>query len=296
MAGNYTHTTRTIGTVLTAAIYNGDHQKHIDSRVPANVDDYSSTISQYQLIEDPGEVGSESLAVNLAGELTRLRFAIKDVKAFIAQATPAQWYSDITLPDANPVGMVVMYAAGGALPAGYLECDGSAISRTTYAGLFAVAGTTFGAGDGSTTFNLPDYRGRYLIDGGAPGGGLSTRTVGTTGGSETATVSSAQMASHNHQISGSHSHTAGMAAELSPHSHAIQGTLASGGADNALQLSTANNLGTAIQLTTDAGGSHTHSLTAIATVASGATIDSAGSGAGHTNVQPALPMRFLVKV
>ena len=50
----------------------------------------------------------------------------------------------------------------GTAPTGYLECDGSAISRTTYAALFAVIGDDYGAGDGSTTFNLPDFRGRFL--------------------------------------------------------------------------------------------------------------------------------------
>lgn len=49
-----------------------------------------------------------------------------------------------------------------AVPSGYLECNGAAVSRTTYAALFAVISTTYGAGDGSTTFNLPDYRGRFL--------------------------------------------------------------------------------------------------------------------------------------
>lgn len=56
-----------------------------------------------------------------------------------------------------PVGTIIPFA-GNSVPQGYLLCDGSAISRTTYASLFAVIGTIYGAGDGSTTFNLPDYR------------------------------------------------------------------------------------------------------------------------------------------
>lgn len=59
-----------------------------------------------------------------------------------------------------PVGAIIEYAAT-APPAGYLECDGAALSRATYAALFAIIGTTFGAGDGSTTFNLPDRRGVF---------------------------------------------------------------------------------------------------------------------------------------
>ena len=60
-----------------------------------------------------------------------------------------------------PSGMLSPFAMSTA-PTGWLECDGSAISRTTYAALFAAIGTTYGAGDGSTTFNLPDLRGEFL--------------------------------------------------------------------------------------------------------------------------------------
>ena len=62
---------------------------------------------------------------------------------------------------AVPAGAVFYFAANSA-PSGYLEADGAAISRTTYSALFAVVGTTFGSGDGSTTFNLPDLRGEFL--------------------------------------------------------------------------------------------------------------------------------------
>lgn len=63
--------------------------------------------------------------------------------------------------DAVPSGAVFYFAATTA-PAGYLVCNGSTISRTTYAALFAVIGTTFGAGDGATTFRLPDLRGEFI--------------------------------------------------------------------------------------------------------------------------------------
>ena len=61
----------------------------------------------------------------------------------------------------NPSGMIITFA-GSTAPTGYLACDGSAVDRTTYADLFAVCGTTYGAGDGSTTFNLPDLRGEFI--------------------------------------------------------------------------------------------------------------------------------------
>lgn len=79
-------------------------------------------------------------------------------------------------------GIIQMFG-GSTPPAGWLLCDGSAVSRTTYATLFAAIGTTWGAGDGSTTFNLPDLRGRAPIGAGT-GSGLTARTLGGKLGSE----------------------------------------------------------------------------------------------------------------
>ena len=91
-----------------------------------------------------------------------------------------------------PTGTVIAFA-GASPPAGYLSCDGSAVSRTTYAALFAVISTTWGVGDGVTTFNVPDLRGRQLIGSGT-GAGLTARTLGTQNiGAETVTLSTANM-------------------------------------------------------------------------------------------------------
>lgn len=62
--------------------------------------------------------------------------------------------------NSSPAGTVIFYAASTA-PSGFLKANGAAVSRTTYASLFAAIGTTFGAGDGSTTFNVPDLRGEF---------------------------------------------------------------------------------------------------------------------------------------
>ena len=102
--------------------------------------------------------------------------------------------------DSTPIGAVQAYA-GSTAPRGWLICDGSAVSRTTYSELFEVIGTTYGSGNGSTTFNLPDLRGRVPI-----GSGLGTasdatsRTLGQSGGSERVTLSVEQIPSHNHAI------------------------------------------------------------------------------------------------
>lgn len=71
-------------------------------------------------------------------------------------------------PVQNPKGTVIAFA-GNSAPAGYLICNGAAVSRTTYAGLFAVIGTTYGAGDGSTTFNLPNLTDKFIQGSGTAG-------------------------------------------------------------------------------------------------------------------------------
>lgn len=68
----------------------------------------------------------------------------------------------------------VVWCAGNITPAGTLYCDGSAVSRTTYAELFSAIGTTYGAGDGSTTFNLPDLRGQFVRGTGGSAAALGT--------------------------------------------------------------------------------------------------------------------------
>lgn len=94
MPALYSHTTRASGTVLTAAIYNGDHENHITNGVPAQLDDYSVNATEMRLTNDPGEDGAESLATSLGGELERLRFAIAEAKkGFNTDTAPTRWYS-----------------------------------------------------------------------------------------------------------------------------------------------------------------------------------------------------------
>jgi microcystin-dependent protein len=95
-------------------------------------------------------------------------------------------------------GVIVAYGSSTA-PTGWLSCDGSAVSRSTYANLFAIIGTTYGTGDGSTTFNLPDSRGRTYIGSGTSDP-LTARSVGDTGGEENHAITEAELASHNHHL------------------------------------------------------------------------------------------------
>lgn len=92
-----------------------------------------------------------------------------------------------------------MMFAGGLVPQGWLRCDGSEVSRVTYAQLFAEIGTTYGSGDNVTTFNLPDLGGRFPLGQGS-GVGLTTRNLGSRGGEEDVTLTVAEMPSHTHDI------------------------------------------------------------------------------------------------
>lgn len=117
------------------------------------------------------------------------------------------------------IGVVKMFA-GSSAPEGYLLCDGSAVSRSTYSDLFAVIGETYGVGDGSTTFNIPDLRARMPIgfnDDGDLGSGDSIRTnkaLASTGGESVHTLTEAQLPLHSHSQT-IHSH------QLNNHTHSL---------------------------------------------------------------------------
>lgn len=107
------------------------------------------------------------------------------------QATAGQAYVDSRMPTGS-----VLAFAGSSAPAGWLLCYGQAVSRATYAGLYAVIGTTYGTGDGSTTFNLPDLRGRTVAGldnmGGSDADRLSWQNVLGTVGVSSTTVDSGE--------------------------------------------------------------------------------------------------------
>lgn len=185
--------------------------------------------------------------------------------------TDAATVSQISGTASIPIGVVVDYW-GTTPPEGYLFAAGQEISRSTYADLFAVIGTTAGAGNGSTTFNLPDYRGRI-------GAGrenmttpattrlntLSSSTLGASGGAQAHTLTTAQLASHSHAVTDpGHSHTY------------FRNTGDSGfvGVDPVPTTPTSSSSGSAT---------------------TGITIANSGSGEAHNNVQPTIICNKIIR-
>ena len=134
-----------------------------------------------------------------------------NVQAANAKVCASAFYGDGTnLTGAMPTGAILPYAVSAA-PTGFVLCNGAALSRSTYATLFAVVSSLYGDGDGSSTFNVPDLRGRYIAgwDVSATASSVLTSvtvgmvintTMANTGGIQAVTLTEAQMPSHVHAL------------------------------------------------------------------------------------------------
>ncbi len=126
------------------------------------------------------------------------------------------WAAIVT---SEPTGSILAYAGTNA-PSGYLLCDGSAVSRTTYSVLFTLIGTTYGAGDGSTTFNVPDLRGRAAVGYAASGGHADVSALANNEGVALAS----RRPKHDHTIT----RTANVTLSDPGHNHELRNTQGSG--------------------------------------------------------------------
>jgi len=106
---------------------------------------------------------------------------------------PAINGANLTGIEGTATGTIVSWSTAS-IPSGFLECDGTAVSRSTYSALFTAIGTTYGSGDGSSTFTLPNMQDKVQV------GKSSGKALASTGGSETHTLSSSELASHSHNF------------------------------------------------------------------------------------------------
>jgi microcystin-dependent protein len=182
--------------------------------------------------------------------------------------------------------------AANTAPTGWLLCNGSAVSRTTYADLFTAIGTTYGVGDGSTTFNIPDLRGRVPV--GADSSQTEFDALGETGGAKTVTLTEAQIPSHLHSVDPpSANFTSGNESANHTHSFSFTETTNSEG-DGAGRYDSSGNTSQGTQTYTTGGisANHTHTTTVnIAAFNSAST----GGGLAHNNLQPYLVLNYIIK-
>ena len=172
MAGNYSITTRADGLILTGAIYNADHQNHVDNATPTGLDDYSLDVAQMRTQTDPGTSGSESLATSVAGEIARLRFVlarlIDKTYWYDVPAASAVISGNITLTDADfslqNVNKLITANADITLP---LANTVSSIKRALFknTGSFTVNFLRAGSDtiDGRTSYRLPPLASVELV-------------------------------------------------------------------------------------------------------------------------------------
>jgi microcystin-dependent protein len=233
--------------------------KITDIRHPASSDSNivlfgNGTVSVPSLLLDEHALGDLG-DVNTAGAQN------EDVLTF--DTTTSKWVS-APLPapiPGVPTGAISLFG-GASAPSGWLNCDGAAVSRATYAGLFSVIGTAYGSGNGSTTFNLPDFRLRF------PRGSGSGSAIGASTNNNT----------HAHTVNvadGNHAHTHTVASSVSS---SVSGNF-SGTSSNEPNHTHATNTNATGAATTNNTGNHSHSVSVPG--GGSATTGSVGNTFGH---------------
>ena len=181
-------------------------------------------------------------------------------------------------------GMIMPYA-GTSAPTGWLFCYGQDVSRSTYADLFAVVGTTYGTGDGSSTFTLPDLRGRTIAGQDDMGGASANRLTNQTGGLDGDTLGA---------TGGAETHTL-VEAELAAHDHFTVANTDGGSTSDALTGSEVINKSRQYPY---GGGGEIFSYTLQGQSGTSATLgptSDTGSGTAHNNVQPTIILNYMIK-
>lgn len=241
---------------------------------------FPSTARSLNLVNSTS--GAFTLAVNCgAGTSVTLTQSIS-YRVFCDGTNMA--FAPTPIVDPFPVGAMMNYAGASAPNANYKICDGSAISRTTYSALYSAIGTAFGTGDGFTTFNIPDARGRVLAGPDSGTGRLNGWALAATGGEALHTMLTTEMPAHNHAVNDP------------GHSHGVTDP----GHHHGLNFLTAYANGAGAGATTG-GGSAGNTSTAttgltVNSAATGITTANSGSGTAFNVVQPTLVTNCIIRV
>lgn len=250
----------------------------IDSSVDTNSLDYKMDNHTHTLSEGATDVTASSAELNLLDGISAIDSDLGSVSASHDTLPTAKATKDyIDGIDTTPTGAISMFA-GSSAPTDWLLCDGSAVSRTTYSGLFTVLSTTYGSGDGSTTFNLPDLKGKVPV--GYNSADTSFDALGETGGAKTHTLTVAEMPSHTH-TQNAHTHTQNAHGHRARYDNiCASGTAIDGGMSTGTQWKAAN---TWIENSTATNQNTT------------ATNQNTGGGGAHNNLQPYIVLNYIIK-
>jgi microcystin-dependent protein len=215
------------------------------------------------------------------------RFHLASDTLGLSVSDGSNWHDvplDVTSALAHPGA--IQATARSSPPSGWLLCDGAAVSRTTFAALFAAIGSAFGAGDGSTTFNVPDLRGRVPVGVDGSAGRLAANDgLAQVGGEEMHTLTSAELASHNHP-----DNISVLNSGVTPPSHPWLPMSDTAWASAPALGGAGATMGYAFSLTslvTHTQGVHGH-------VKAGG-VQNAGGGQAHNNLQPYQVVNWIIK-
>jgi microcystin-dependent protein len=223
-------------------------------------------------------------------------------QGFVYDSVVGSWESTSTLTSLGarlsaiesrvPTGTLHQWTTATA-PQGYLLCQGQAISRTLFVNLFTAIGTLYGAGDGSTTFNIPDLRGNVPVGKSSSG---TFSTLNNKGGAETVTLSLTQIPSHTH-IQNEHNHTQNEHNHSqNAHNHIFsENALLVSNTIGFAQTSAINGNGFDISPNSSGFTTATNNATTATNQATTATNQNAGGGLAHNNLQPYIVLNYIIK-
>ena len=243
--------------------------------VTANADPYTNAYTQRTLKAGLGsEQYSWSDFVGLSDKTNRQLLAeIQTLQAQIATLQPA------------PAGSIMMWPSN-TIPTGWALCDGSSLSRSTYAALFAVLGTTYGSNDNST-FKLPDICGRYVAGKGAN----NYSSLNQKGGANTVALTMSEMPKHNHDATHSTKDSQSVSTgEGGGHKHTL--FVDTNGSETTSRItlvetdSNETNYSKKDRMFPSSDGAHSHSI----------TLKSSGSGSAHENRPPYIVLNYIIKL